>query len=134
MDSFDVLATSYAPGHNFWPGSPYTWWVRGILGFFLVAGPQVSALVLAVWWCRRRRVWMNCVIALAAGAGVCLLWPQIIGLNFRDGDMPWYLGLKWGEQARAWLLAATFAGSVAAVATKPRDRRGFPVIAEATPS
>ena len=127
MEQF-VVATSYAPGHNFWPGTPFSWWVRGSLAFALVAGPQVAVLAFSLLKCRRAPCWQAFAIGMAATAAVYALWPQIIGLRFRDADMPWYTGLRWGDRARPWLLFAGIVGCALARMLKPAEPRGFPVI------
>ena len=129
MDIAELTATSYPPGHNFWPGSPASWWFRGTLAFLLVAGPQLLASALAIRLCRRRREASYCVAAAALTFTVWLAWPAVLGLNFRDGDKPFYRGLTWGDDARLWILGAGIAASILATFVRARQPPGFPVIA-----
>ena len=123
-----VIGTSYPPGHNYWPGSPMSWWLRGTLAFLVVAGPQLLASLLAVRFCRRRRDPELCVAACAVLLGVWLAWPFLLGINVRDGDRPLFYGLVWGFTVRHWLFGLGVVACIVATLVRPRDPRGFPVI------
>jgi hypothetical protein len=127
MDFVEWLATSYGPGHNFWPGSRFSWFVRGTFAFLVIAGPQLAAGATAILLCLRLRR----EVAIAAGLAIIIftfvLWPEVLGIYYRDGDRPWFIGLIWGRDARPWIAAATAAAALA-VSLRPRPAtRGFPI-------
>ena len=130
MDVQLLLSTSYAPGHNFWPGTPLSWWIRGTFAFLLVAGPLLAGSVAGVLLCRHRRTIPFAVAVIGVLSIVWFGWPAVMGLRLRDGDMPWYRGLVLGYQSRLWILLSATALCLLACVVPSRplpEQRGFAV-------
>lgn len=91
-----LLGTSYAPGHNFWRGSQASWYIRGALMFLLATWPTIL-----IGWLVIRRSRLKARIArlpwLLVPLAVGYAWLLFIGTdNVRDGDMPSFIGFRWG--------------------------------------
>ena len=125
---FRVIATSYAPGHNFWPGTPFEWWLRGSLAFLLMVGPVVSAWLIA-FLIARKVLRLSYWIAPLVLAALFAFWANT--LHLRDGDRPWFIGAHWGQLVAPWVAAGAVL-SVAVALFRGRDgmwQRGFEVVA-----
>jgi len=93
------LGTSYAPGHNFWPGSRASWYVRGAFAFLFATWPAIISGWLMVRRCRSkvriaRWPWLMLTLAFSFG------WLLLIGIdNVRDGDKPFFIGFWCGVRS-----------------------------------
>jgi hypothetical protein len=122
-----LLATSYPPGHNSWPGAPFEWWIRGSLAFLLMAGPVVSAWLIAFLIARRVLRLSHWIAPLVL---VSLFAFLANTLDLRDGDRPWFIGALWGQRVAAWLALGAIL-SVFIALKRGGDvtcRRGFEVV------
>jgi hypothetical protein len=92
MDLF-LLATSYAPGHNFWRGRPLEWWMRGILKAIELNAIPVAGAVLVFWMSSRGRRWMHWIVGWSLV--LLMLWIALPSMSYRDSDMPTAIGWRW---------------------------------------
>ena len=109
------------PGHNFWPGSPVSWWMRGCLAFMMMTGPIAIAWLLIVLMAKRTLNawrWTLPLLFIVLFA----IWAN--GLNMRDGNMPWFRGGVWGQRIAPWLtlVAASLPAAILLPARKAPAR------------
>jgi hypothetical protein len=131
----ELLGTSYAPGHNFWPGTPLQWAVRWILSFLIVTGPALLGVSVATVLARKGRQGLSMILAGGIGIAVSFLFDRLAQDNARDGDMPSFLGFVWAGRLLPCVVVFALAVSVIA-SRRPRatSRPGFPVIRNAVPA
>jgi ABC-type branched-subunit amino acid transport system permease subunit len=121
-----IIATSYPPGHNLWPGTPVEWVLRWTGMFLLVVGPALTAIVCSTILFRRRR-WMPLAIVLIV-VGYLIAFA-VAKINVHDGDMPAVRGFMFGTRLLPWV---SIAGLIVVLyaAVRPSElpaQRGFPV-------
>lgn len=106
-----IIATSYAPGHNFWPGTPLEWIARGALAFLIISGPQLLVGALLVFRLIRCCQFSRVILFTLIVSAVWAFWPALVfpPAMFRGGDQPVYRGLVWGHTSRTaiWILSLT---------------------------